>query len=94
MTDRPEGETNKARWGLYSPKAAMDRDILILVTGAYVGPAGEGSSVSEEEGSFYDNAIVGGNPLVANLDDIEQNPDREYLEEWYSDPANDGYGFF
>ncbi|CAB9527000.1 expressed unknown protein [Seminavis robusta] len=43
MTDRPEGEDNRARWGLYSPKSAMDRDILMFVTGAYVGPALEES---------------------------------------------------
>ena len=37
FTDRKDDETNHFRWGFYSPKSAMDRDILILVTGVYVG---------------------------------------------------------
>jgi hypothetical protein len=40
MDDRPREDKNHARWGLYSPTSAMDREILILVTGAYVGPEG------------------------------------------------------
>jgi hypothetical protein len=37
---RPPDNENHARWGFYSPGiGAMDRNILIFVTGAYVGPA-------------------------------------------------------
>jgi len=39
MADRLDNETNRFRWGMYSAGSPMDRDILILVTGAYVGPA-------------------------------------------------------
>ena len=39
--DRANDESNQYRWGLYSPREAMDRDILILVTGVYVGEARE-----------------------------------------------------
>lgn len=39
MTDRPLEDVNRARWGLYTPRSAMDRDILIFTTGVYVGPA-------------------------------------------------------
>ena len=39
MTDRSDDESNRARWGIYSPRSPMDRDILIFVTGAYVGKA-------------------------------------------------------
>ncbi|GKY91432.1 hypothetical protein MPSEU_000115500 [Mayamaea pseudoterrestris] len=38
MTDRLDSETNKARWGFYSPGRAMDRDMLMFVTGVRVGP--------------------------------------------------------
>ncbi len=37
FTDRRDDERNHFRWGFYSPKSAMDREILILVTGVYVG---------------------------------------------------------
>lgn len=37
FTDRKDNETNHPRWGIYSPRSAMDREILILVTGVYVG---------------------------------------------------------
>lgn len=37
FTDRKDTEKNSFRWGFYSPRSAMDRDILILVTGVYVG---------------------------------------------------------
>jgi hypothetical protein len=38
MTNRTDKDINKARWGFYSPGSAMDRDILLFVTGAHVGP--------------------------------------------------------
>lgn len=93
MTDRPEGEANHARWGLYSPKAAMDRDILIFVTGAYAGPAGEGAEVSEESNAIYDDSTEA-NPTSENWGDVAEDSNAEFLEEWYSDPENSGYGFF
>jgi len=37
FTDRKDSEQNGFRWGFYSPKSAMDRDIVIFVTGVYVG---------------------------------------------------------
>jgi hypothetical protein len=37
MTLRKSTEVNKARWGFYSPGSAMTVDILMFVTGAYVG---------------------------------------------------------
>ena len=56
MTDRRDDEDNRARWGMYTPRSAMDREILIFVTGAYVGPAQDGlpqeesaQSASEEQ---------------------------------------------
>jgi hypothetical protein len=39
FTDRKDEERNHFRWGMYSPKSAMDREILILVSGVYVGKA-------------------------------------------------------
>lgn len=39
FSDRKDDERNHFRWGMYSPKSAMDREILILVTGVYVGKA-------------------------------------------------------
>lgn len=42
MTDRRSDEDNRARWGMYTPRSAMDREILIFVTGVYVGPAQDG----------------------------------------------------
>lgn len=39
FTDRKDTETNHPRWGFYSPRSAMDCDILILVSGVYVGKA-------------------------------------------------------
>lgn len=48
VTDRPEKADNRARWGLYSPKSAMDRDILIMVTGACVGKSGSCSQIARE----------------------------------------------
>ena len=89
MTDRPEGETNKARWGIYSSRAAMDRDILILVTGAYVGPAGGGFDASEEENYIYDFNLAEWNDIVS-----EQEIDQEFLKIWQSDSESIGDGFF
>ncbi len=39
FADRKDSEKNSFRWGFYSPRSAMDRDILIFVTGVYVGQA-------------------------------------------------------
>ena len=60
MTDRPEEDDNRARWGLYTPRSAIDRDILMFVTGAYVGPAGEGptSPATASTMSFWEQLIA------------------------------------
>ena len=39
FANRTDDEENVPRWGLYSPRSAMDRDILIFITGAYAGKA-------------------------------------------------------
>ena len=89
MSDRPEGETNKARWGIYSSRAAMDRDILILVTGAHVGPEGAGFDSSEEENYIYDFNLVEWNDIGSG-----KEPDQEFLKNWQNDTESVGYGFF
>ena len=38
MARRLDTDVNKARWGFYSPGSAMDREVMLFVTGVYVGP--------------------------------------------------------
>lgn len=128
MTDRPEGEKNRARWGLYTPKSAMDRDILLFVTGVYVGPAQfENPEYAEsreeiffgdakpEQTTFWgqvldwlvpdaimswfspddDTAELSDNVELQKLkQELDSEPDESFLEEYYSDPTNDGQGYF
>lgn len=74
MTDRPEEDFNHARWGLYTPKSPIDRDILILVSGAYAGPVQSAESV-HESGIF---------------DDVISWIDPEALQAWFTSYFGDG----
>ena len=89
MTDRPTTDENRARWGLYSPASAMDREILILVTGAYVGPEGGYTDTSTKRTGDSDN------PNAKEMSDIwYADPDPAFLKKYYSDPSNLKSGYF
>lgn len=100
MTDRPEEDDNRARWGLYSPRSAMDREILILVTGAYVGPyrltQQDGDKPGDElslvpPGTLDDDEEI--NEEIPTWQGFDDEPDPDILLHWNSDPSNDGYGY-
>lgn len=100
MTDRPLEDDNRARWGLYTPTSAMDRDILILVTGAYVGPARIQGEDSTKWGEMNVELDIPEDLIVTDYDgwlsshpDVDAEPNPAFLEDYYSNRDNSGYGY-